>query len=127
MRQTICFFLNFPYLSAFTTSPYTLRARLESKLYSSILNRYPVKIIEAATIEIKIAISSFLSTFLRIIISGRETAVTDIRNARDVPIGRPFNQAFYDMNDCHNIRVERHSDQDCNWHCKQVIFTCIFL
>jgi hypothetical protein len=58
--------------------------------HSSILNRYPVNIIEAATIETKIAISSFFSTFLRIITSGRETTVTDIRNAREVPIGKPF-------------------------------------
>ena len=55
-----------------------------------ILNRYPVKMIDTVTIKTKTPISSFLSTFFRIIISGREIALTAIRKARAVPTGSPF-------------------------------------
>jgi hypothetical protein len=60
-----------------------------------MLNRYPVKMIDNVTISTKASISSFLSTFFRIIISGREIALTAIRKARAVPTGSPLPIKLY--------------------------------
>ncbi len=49
------------------------------------MNRYPVKIMATVTIVTKAAINSFFNTFFRIIISGRDKAVTPIRIVNHKP------------------------------------------
>ena len=44
--------------------------------------------IDAVIVKTKTPINLFLSTFFRIISSGREIPLTDIRKARAVPTGR---------------------------------------
>lgn len=55
-----------------------------------ILKRYPIIMIPMVTMPIKIPSSFGLTTFLSIIIDGRESAVTLIINARTVPIPTPL-------------------------------------
>ena len=50
----------------------------------------PTIIIPPLTIPIKMAIICHFKTFLRIIISGNDSAITDIINARAVPKLTPF-------------------------------------
>ena len=52
--------------------------------------KYPVNIIPTDTIPAKIRMSFIFITFLRIINSGSDSAVTDIINASVVPIDTPF-------------------------------------
>lgn len=47
-------------------------------------------VMDTANMPINIAKSLGFNTFLRIIISGKDRAVTDIINAKAVPIGIPF-------------------------------------
>lgn len=49
-----------------------------------------MKMIDTASIPINIARSFGFNTFLRIIISGKDNAVTAIINAKAVPTGIPF-------------------------------------
>lgn len=46
--------------------------------------------IDTVIVKTKAPISLFLSTFFKIIISGREIPLTAIRKASAVPTGRPF-------------------------------------
>ena len=54
------------------------------------LNKYPVKIIPTPTTLAKIMMSFVFITFLRIINSGSDSAVTAIIKASAVPIATPF-------------------------------------
>ena len=54
------------------------------------LNRYPTIRMPTPTTPTKVAISVGFSTFRRIIISGSESAITDIIKARTVPSAAPF-------------------------------------
>ncbi len=55
-----------------------------------ILKRKPTSIMPLPTIAMNVKINGSLSTFLRIIISGKESAMTDIINESDVPSEAPF-------------------------------------
>ena len=55
-----------------------------------MLNKYPTIIMPTPTTPIKMNIKGSFNTFLRIIISGSDSPITDIINAREVPIDAPF-------------------------------------
>ncbi len=54
------------------------------------LNRYPMPIMPTVNIATKMARSLGFNTFLSIIIAGKDSAVTDIINAKAVPKDIPF-------------------------------------
>src|SRR3990170_2509283 len=58
--------------------------------YSRALNRYPMIRIPIPTTPAKVAIKRTLRTFRRMIISGRDSPITDIMNASTVPRAAPF-------------------------------------
>jgi len=60
------------------------------KVYRIALNRYPTEMIVTVMIATKTASRGTFSTFLRMIISGSDRAVTAIMKARTVPMLMPF-------------------------------------
>ena len=54
------------------------------------LNRNPTNIIPPPTMPINVNISGSFRTFLKIIISGNDNAITDIIKAKAVPSDAPF-------------------------------------
>src|SRR3990172_4538464 len=61
-----------------------------SSTHNRTLNRYPTIRIPIPTTPANVAIKRTLRTFRRMIISGRESPITDIMNASTVPSAAPF-------------------------------------
>ena len=70
-----------------------------------------------ATIATNAAMSGGRSTLRRMIISGSESAITDIMNASTVPSAAPFaEERLHDGDDAGRIRVHRHAEQHRERH-----------
>ena len=77
------------------------------------LKRYPTIRIPTPTTPANVAIRRTLRTFRRMIISGRESPITDIMNARTVPSAAPFAQeGLHDRDDARRVGVHGDPDHD---------------